>query len=86
MERLINIFLTSRPKQQFKNILVIIPFILSVNLWYSLPSNLIINLLTNVLIGLVSFILGSWFIYIVNDYIDRNADKNHPEKTNKPIT
>ena len=37
------------------------------------------------LIGLVSFILGSWFIYIVNDYIDRNADKNHPEKSNKPI-
>ena len=86
MDLIKNIILTSRPKQQIKNILVIIPFILSVNLWYSLPSNLIINLLTNVLIGLVSFILGSWFIYIVNDYIDRNADKNHPEKSNKPIT
>ena len=85
MDLLKNIILTSRPKQQIKNILVIIPFILSVNLWYSLPSNLIINLLTNVLIGLVSFILGSWFIYIVNDYIDRNVDKNHPEKSNKPI-
>ena len=85
MDLIKNIILTSRPKQQIKNILVIIPFILSVNLWYSLPSNLIINLLTNVLIGLVSFILGSWFIYIVNDYIDRNADKNHPEKSNKPI-
>lgn len=86
MDLIKNIILTSRPKQQIKNILVIIPFILSVNLWYSLPSNLIINLLTNVLIGLVSFILGSWFIYIVNDYIDRNVDKNHPEKSNKPIT
>lgn len=85
MDLIKNIILTSRPKQQIKNILVIIPFILSVNLWYSLPSNLIINLLTNVLIGLVSFILGSWFIYIVNDYIDRNADKNHPKKSNKPI-
>ena len=74
MDLIKNIILTSRPKQQIKNILVIIPFILSVNLWYSLPSNLIINLLTNVLIGLVSFILGSWFIYIVNDYIDPNAD------------
>ena len=85
MDLIKNIILTSRPKQQIKNILVIIPFILSVNLWYSLPSNLIINLSTNVLIGLVSFILGSWFIYIVNDYIDRNADKNHPKKSNKPI-
>ena len=86
MDLIKNIILTSRPKQQIKNILVIIPFILSVNLWYALPSNLIINLLTNVLVGLVSFILGSWFIYIVNDYIDRNVDKNHPEKSNKPIT
>ena len=86
MDLIKNIILTSRPKQQIKNILVIIPFILSVNLWYYLPSNLIINLLTNVLIGLVSFILGSWFIYIVNDYIDRNVDKNHPEKSKKPIT
>ena len=81
MDLIKNIILTSRPKQQIKNILVIIPFILSLNLWYALPSNLIINLLTNVLIGLVSFILGSWFIYIVNDYIDRNVDKNHPEKS-----
>ena len=86
MDLIKNIILTSRPKQQIKNILVIIPFILSLNLWYALPSNLIINLLTNVLIGLVSFILGSWFIYIVNDYIDRNVDKNHPEKSKKPIT
>ena len=86
MDLIKNIILTSRPKQQIKNILVIIPFILSVNLWYALPSNLIINLLTNVLVGLVSFILGSWFIYIVNDYIDRNVDKNHPKKSNKPIT
>ena len=86
MDLIKNIILTSRPKQQIKNILVIIPFILSVNLWYALPSNLIINLLTNVLVGLVCFILGSWFIYIVNDYIDRNVDKNHPEKSNKPIT
>ena len=86
MDLIKNIILTSRPKQQIKNILVIIPFILSVNLWYALPSNLIINLLTNVLVGLVSFILGSWFIYIVNDYIDRNVDKDHPEKSNRPIT
>ena len=86
MDLIKNIILTSRPKQQIKNILVIIPFILSVNLWYALPSNLIINLLTNVLVGLVSFMLGSWFIYIVNDYIDRNVDKNHPKKSNKPIT
>ena len=85
MDLIKNIILTSRPKQQIKNILVIIPFILSVNLWYALPSNLIINLLTNVLVGLVSFILGSWFIYIVNDYIDRNVDKDHPEKSNNPI-
>ena len=86
MDLIKNIILTSRPKQQIKNVLVIIPFILSLNLWYALPSNLIINLLTNVLIGLASFILGSWFIYIVNDYIDRNVDKNHPEKSKKPIT
>ena len=86
MDLIKNIILTSRPKQQIKNVLVIIPFILSVNLWYALPSNLMINLLTNVLIGLVSFILGSWFIYIVNDYTDRNVDKDHPEKSNKPIT
>lgn len=86
MDQLKNIFLTSRPKQQFKNILVIIPFVLSANLWLPLSFEFIADLSLNVLLGLVSFILGSWFIYILNDSIDKNVDKDHPEKSKRPIT
>ena len=85
MERLINIFLTSRPKQQFKNILVIIPFVLSANLWIGISSQIISNLVSDLLMGLASFVLGSWFIYIINDSVDKNTDKGHPEKSKRPI-
>jgi 4-hydroxybenzoate polyprenyltransferase len=66
-----------RPWQWAKNLLIIVPLLLS--------NNLILEKLLN---SVMLFILFSLFVsgnYIMNDLNDVDLDKNHPEKRFRPI-
>lgn len=67
-----------RVKQWVKNLFVFIPLFFSGNFFN-------INLLIQSFIGFILFSLVASSIYIINDYVDIEKDKKHPEKKNRPL-
>ncbi len=66
-----------RVKHWIKNLLIFLPLIFSREIN---QSNIILTIL-----GFISFSLASSIIYIINDIRDKEKDKNHPTKKNRPI-
>lgn len=71
-------FLQLRPKQWTKNLLVFAALIFS----FKMTS---LDLLLRSVIGFFLFCLVSGCVYILNDYVDREADRKHPEKKHRPM-
>jgi 4-hydroxybenzoate polyprenyltransferase len=67
-----------RPKQWTKNLLVFAALIFSIK-------TVTVDTVVHCVIGFILFCLVSGCVYIVNDYIDREADSKHPEKCYRPI-
>jgi 4-hydroxybenzoate polyprenyltransferase len=69
---------TMRPRQWVKNGLLFIALVFDRQLtnWPALA---------RVLLGFVLFCLLSSLIYIINDLVDAEADRNHPQKRLRPI-
>ncbi len=67
-----------RPKQWYKNLLVFLPLIFSGNL-----TNL--TAMGQSMLAFASFCALSSATYVINDYADKNKDRLHPEKWNRPI-
>ncbi len=67
-----------RPKQWTKNVFLFAALVFSVE--FLDPSSVMRTLL-----GFASFCLLSSTGYVLNDYLDREADKNHPKKRFRPI-
>lgn len=67
-----------RPKQWVKNLLVFAALIFSENLFD------LIRLLQT-LSAFVAFCLASGAVYIVNDLVDCENDRSHPQKSKRPI-
>jgi 4-hydroxybenzoate polyprenyltransferase len=67
-----------RPIQWSKNVLLAVPIITG-HAWHD-PTRLI-----NLLLAFVGFSLAASSVYLVNDVIDREDDRNHPVKRNRPI-
>ena len=66
-----------RVKHWIKNCLIFLPLIFSREIN---KTNIILTIL-----GFISFSLASSIIYIINDIRDKEKDKNHPTKKNRPI-
>ena len=77
MSRLKNYFILIRPKQWIKNGFVLVPLFFSGNL---MSSNIMIALLS-----LLAFALLSSSIYILNDWRDIEADRQHKKKKLRPL-
>lgn len=66
-----------RPHQWVKNILLFVPLLVA--------HKLDAGPLVAVLMSAVAFSIGASSIYILNDMLDLEADRKHPEKRNRPI-
>jgi 4-hydroxybenzoate polyprenyltransferase len=67
-----------RPEQWIKNLFVVAPLFFT-------PPALSLASAAAVAGGVLSFCLLASAIYIVNDYLDREADRNHPTKARRPL-
>lgn len=67
-----------RPRQWSKNLLVFGAILFSVD-------NMNLAGLLASLIAFILFCLVSGCVYILNDYVDREADRQHPEKAKRPM-
>jgi 4-hydroxybenzoate polyprenyltransferase len=67
-----------RVKQWVKNAFILFPLIFSGHLMNAV-------FLFNTLITFVGFCFISSSVYILNDYIDRDKDKFHPTKSQRPL-
>jgi 4-hydroxybenzoate polyprenyltransferase len=72
------LFRLLRPDQWVKNAFLIAPLIFSKNLFD-------LHYLLTTVLALIVFCLLSSSVYVVNDIADRNADRQHPTKRNRPI-
>ncbi len=67
-----------RPHQWLKNMLLFVPLILS----HQLTD---VDKLTSVIMGFVAFCCAASSVYIFNDLLDIEADRNHPSKSSRPL-
>ena len=67
-----------RPRDWAKNLFLLIPLFFSGGLfsWDVYPA---------LLMGIVAFCCVASSIYIINDYMDLNDDRKHPEKSTRPL-
>lgn len=76
------IFKTMRPRQWSKNLILFAALIFSQNLN---PFNPNLAMLLDVTIAFIIFCLLSGSVYILNDLIDLQQDRAHPQKSKRPL-
>jgi 4-hydroxybenzoate polyprenyltransferase len=74
----LSLFLSLRPQQWTKNLLVFAPLLFAVKLFD-------VAALARATGGFVVFCLLSSVVYLVNDVMDRDSDRQHPLKRLRPI-
>jgi 4-hydroxybenzoate polyprenyltransferase len=72
------LFKTMRPRQWTKNIFIFAALIFDKQLF-------VVDSFSRTLAGVILFCLISSCVYILNDIVDVEADRQHPEKKNRPI-
>ena len=75
-----DILKSMRIKHYIKNFLILVPFVFGV-----LPEDYSMEQIVRMLSGFVSFSFSCSIVYIYNDWCDREKDRKHPEKKNRPI-
>ena len=68
-----------RLKQWTKNLFIFVPVFFAGNLFNSL------GLYKELFLGFLAFSLSASAIYIINDYLDIEADRKHPKKRFRPL-
>ena len=82
----INVIKSARPGQWTKSLFVFFPFFFSINeAWSWDEYETVFSILSNLIVALVGFTLASSSIYLLNDVLDRDKDRLHPQKRFRPI-
>lgn len=86
MRWLTGLFETARPLQWVKNLLVFLPLLFAVDLvWEPGDIGTLLSYIPRLIALFAAFCALSSAVYIINDLADRNADRQHPAKRNRPI-
>ena len=67
-----------RPHQYIKNIFIILPLFFALKITDT-------GLLISAFLAFISFSITSSAVYILNDFLDIEADKQHPKKKSRPL-
>lgn len=75
-----------RPRQWIKNFLVFLPFVFSVKVAWSLDNlDPVPQIILRLIVVFLAFCALSSTAYLLNDLMDRKADRLHPVKRHRPI-
>lgn len=85
MQTLAALLATLRPKQWSKNLVVFVPFFVTLNQYWRPFSAEMYRMLTQSTLAFVVFCLLSGCVYLVNDLADIEKDRLHPTKRNRPL-
>ena len=86
MNAAVGLFKTARPRQWVKNLLVFLPLLFAVDLvWSAGDLATLLPYAPPLAILFAAFCALSSAVYILNDFADRNADRQHPIKRFRPI-
>ena len=77
-KKIVGVFTLLRPSQWLKNVFLFAPLIFSKHLFET-------SYFWQEVLAFVCFCLVSSIVYVVNDIADREADKLHPIKRNRPL-
>ena len=72
------LIISMRPKQWYKNLILFVGIVFSMNL-------LNIQMWLNVIFAFIIFCMLSGSEYIINDILDIEKDRKHPTKSKRPI-
>lgn len=67
-----------RPHHFLKNLLLFLPIIVSHQYWH-------LALWWRAILGFVCFTMAAASVYLINDIVDAETDRLHPDKKNRPI-
>lgn len=77
---------TMRPLQWVKNGLVFLPFVFAIDVAWSIEELAQVpDLVVRLILVFLAFCAMSSAVYLLNDLLDRNADRQHPVKRHRPI-
>ena len=86
MSQLAGLFRAARPLQWVKNLLVFLPLLFAVDLvWFPDDLTTLLAYAPRLALLFGVFCALSSAVYLLNDLADRNADRQHPVKRNRPI-
>ena len=82
----VGLFKAMRPRQWVKNLLVFLPLLFAVDLVWE-PGNpaTLMAYAPRLAVLFAAFCALSSAVYVLNDFADRNADRQHPTKRFRPI-
>lgn len=82
---LIHLLKTMRPRQWTKNLIIFIPFVFTLREYWRPFSPGMWTMLERAAIAFVLFCLISGTIYLINDWVDIEKDRLHPQKRFRPL-
>ena len=82
---LLNLLKAMRPRQWTKNLLIYLPFGFTLNEKWRLFSPEMYALLAQATIAFILFCIISGIIYLINDLVDIEKDRQHPKKRFRPL-
>ena len=86
MSRIVSLSGALRPRQWVKNGLVFLPFLFAVRIaWVPDDLSPVPEILSQLLLVFLAFCALASSTYLLNDLMDREADRRHPAKRNRPI-
>src|SRR5512143_2683013 len=82
---LLNLLKTMRPRQWTKNLLIYLPFVFTLRQYWQPFSVEMYRFFAITTAAVVLFCFLSSVIYLVNDLVDMENDRNHPTKRFRPL-
>lgn len=82
---LLNLLRTMRPRQWIKNLFVYLPFVFTLNEKWKPFSREMYSLFAIATAAFVLFCVISGIVYIINDLVDIEKDREHPRKRFRPL-
>jgi 4-hydroxybenzoate polyprenyltransferase len=82
---LIHLLKTMRPRQWTKNLMIYLPFVFTLRQYWQPFSSEMYVMFATATFGFILFCLISGVIYLVNDLVDIEKDRQHPTKRFRPL-